>query len=179
MAELRERYRADVMSYMCTYHTGCNGGAYQSFGGTATTGATGDPDYDFLHNWNFDVYPNASRRSPPQPVWGRTDGMRVPRAWDGKLAGSFSHEVHRFAAAQLHMSPAITHHLSSGSQLFHNLGCYHDGKAARGASLDLPRTRVHLDSPLFTEPGQNHVQNAHSYGWASISNFCRNWSQAG
>ena len=46
VATLREHHRADLVAYFCTDHH-C-GGALQSFGGTATTGETADPEYDYL-----------------------------------------------------------------------------------------------------------------------------------
>ena len=50
VATLREHHRADLVAYFCTDHH-C-GGALQSFGGTATTGETGDPEYDFLSDFD-------------------------------------------------------------------------------------------------------------------------------
>merc|ERR1719150_1585913 len=81
VSQLREEYSADLVCYFCTDHW-C-GGALQSFTGTATTGANGNPEYDYLCDFGSRWVTQA-----PQPMHPDFEDTR----WDGR-DGTLAHEM--------------------------------------------------------------------------------------
>ena len=86
IANLREHHNADLVCYFCTDHH-C-GGALQSFTGTATTGAVGDPEYDYLCDFGS-VWQSGGQRGtlPDDLAFGPWDGT------DGTLAHEMGHNL--------------------------------------------------------------------------------------
>jgi len=96
VAQLREQYRADLVCFFCTDHH-C-GGALQSFSGTPTTGATGDPEYDYLCDFSSHFVDGGTSNLPAEYVGGRWDGA------DGTLAHEMGHNLGAY-----HDEPASVH----------------------------------------------------------------------
>lgn len=85
VSKLREQYSADLVAYFCTDHH-C-GGALQSFTGTATTGALGNPEYDYLCDFGSAWVDGRSGGMHPDLVGTRWD------ATDGTLAHEMGHNL--------------------------------------------------------------------------------------